>query len=171
MKQFTLFIGSILMVALYSTGQVNMAKNRSKEIDTDQSTLAAGDVAALNLTSAEEDQLVTDPSFIAPEPTENEKVTQPGILFFKNSDGTIGLTLDWTTDQHARSLLESLRLSIYRYQAGKPNPGGVIGVQQAAELWPKLQRIYCRENPGGRYIDLQGQVLFCEGKHVDVNVR
>src|SRR5208282_5748254 len=150
MKLVLVFLGSLLFLSPNAQGPKKPAKHDDAEAD--HTILVAGDVAAFSLTQAEAYQFEEDSKYVPPEPAAKEKTTQPGILMFKNSDGTEGLTQDWTTGQHARSLLESLRVSMYRYQAGKPNPAGVIGVHQAVEVWPKLRRIYCREYPGGRYI-------------------
>lgn len=171
MKRLLTIIG-VVLAALYCGAQTRTETlNRSDEARADQTILTEGDVAALSLAQAEQTQLTSDPNFVPPEPTEKEKVTDPGVVIFRNADGEDVYQLDWTIGQHARGLLEHLRLSIYRYQAGKPNPGGVIGVTQAVTVWPKLRRMFCREYPGGRYIDLQGQVQFCEEKHEDANTR
>lgn len=163
MKRTLLFFGSMLMAL--SSGAQNTRKTANRvdnaQSQSDDAILSEGDIAGYDLTEAEELQL-TQSNHVPPEPKIREKVTEPGIVIFKNPDGTERVKMDWTTGQHARSLMETLRIGIWRYQAGEANVAGLLGTPQAVEVWPKLRGIYCREYPGGRYIDLHGQIQFCE---------
>jgi hypothetical protein len=162
MQRTFLFLSSMLIAFSSGAQDAKNTSNRTGSGDSDTAILSKGEIAAWSLTEAKSVQLQEDPKYVPPEPKLREKVTQPGLVIFKNPDGTERLEQDWTPGQHARSLMESIRIAIWTYQAGKPNTAGTIGVPQAVDVWPKLRGIYCRQYSGGRYIDLQGQVQFCE---------
>jgi hypothetical protein len=128
MKRTLLLIGLILITV--SSGAQN-ARRTAIHVDNGQSDaviLEKGDFAEHNLADGETFQLEENLKYVAPEPKMREKVTQPGIVIFKNPDGTQRIEIDWTPGQHARYLMENLRVMIWRYQAGKANFGGTIGV-------------------------------------------
>jgi hypothetical protein len=72
---------------------------------------------------------------------------------------------DWTPGQHARYLMESLRQGIHALQSvEKPKGFDVITLTGAREYWPKVRDIFCHENPGIRYYDLDGFEQYCPEK-------
>jgi hypothetical protein len=160
--KFVLLVLAALVATPAFAQNANKTPPSVSNASSDATALSVGEIAAFSLVNAESYQMQEDPNYVPPKPQIQEKVTQPGIVLFRNPDGTDRLEMDWTVGQHARSLMEQLRISMWRYQAGKANPAGLIGVNQAADAWPKLRVIYCREYPGGRYIDLQGQIQYCD---------
>ncbi len=159
----TMQVFMLLMIFLFPM-TANTQNPKGPKRYTDDQILLQGDTAMENLRTGLTYQRMEDPKRVPARTVREEKLTEPGIVVFRNEDGSERLELDWTVGQHARSLMESLRKGIYQYQSAESNIGGAIGVDDGLRIWPELRNIFCREYPAGRYIDLHGEVRFCEAR-------
>jgi len=150
MKLVLMLFASILLAS------PNLApKNRSNE-----EILIEGDLAFGEVTDALALHLNAHPdTYVLVKPNLKEKVPEPGMLVFKNQ-----IKLDWTTGQHAHSLVENLRLGVYELGAQKSEGLDSMALDHGKRIWPEVRNIYCREYPGARYFDLAWQEQYCEEK-------
>ncbi|SRR6266568_7471548 len=150
MKLVLMLSASVLLTSL------NVApKNRSNE-----EVLIEGDLALSEVTDALALHLSTHrDTYVLVKSNSKEKVPQPGMLVFRNQ-----IKLDWTTGQHAHSLVENLRLGVYELAAQKPEDLDLMALDHGKRIWPDVRNIYCREYPGARYFDLAWQEQYCEEK-------
>jgi len=83
-----------------------------------------------------------DPNYVPVQPSRREKLTAPGLVFFRDNSSK----LVWTVGQHARSLMESLRISLFELQSGKEVGLEEFARGKAVETWPRLRGIFFADN-------------------------
>jgi hypothetical protein len=130
-------------------------KSRSDEevlVDGDLALSEVTDALALHMNAHRDTYVLVKPDL-------KEKVPEPGMLIYKNQ-----VKLDWTTGQHAHSLVENLRLGIYELGAQKPEELDSLALDHGKRIWSEVRSTYCREYPGARYFDLAWREQYCEEK-------
>jgi hypothetical protein len=129
--------------------------------DSTEEVLRKSAVVAGNILTAITEHLESDPDFRLSKQLPENKRYPPNLLYKR--DGSF--EFDQTPGQNARSLMEDMRQGVHELQSAEKARGlDGIALAGAREYWPKLRDISCRESPGTRYYDLDGQEQYCPAR-------